>query len=185
MHDSTQGLADLLAALDAYSRAYPAEATQAAQFAAFARSGADVSERTRLDGHLTASCWLVSADGERALLTHHRKLQRWLQLGGHADGDLDLARAALREALEESGLLDLQVESAIFDLDAHQIPARGAEPEHTHWDVRYVVRCGGSEDYAVSEESLDLAWLPIASLATDSALDPSIRRMAAKWLARC
>ena len=135
-------------------------------------------------GHFTGSAWLVSADGERVLLTHHRKLDRWLQLGGHADGDRDLANVALREAEEESGLIDLVVEPDIFDLDRHRIPARGDEPEHWHYDVRYVVRATGSEQFAISEESLALSWKSIREIATDASADVSLRRMAGKWLAR-
>src|SRR5688572_26513021 len=82
-------------------------------FLAFIAANADCCERTLVSGHCTGSAWLVSADGERVLLTHHRKLQRWLQLGGHADGDTDLAAVALREAQEESGLAGLSVEPGI------------------------------------------------------------------------
>lgn len=141
-------------------------------------------ERADLWGHFTGSSWLVDATGQRVLLTHHRKLDRWLQLGGHADGDADLARVALREAEEESGLADLIIEPLIFDIDRHRIPARGEVPEHWHYDVRYVVRANGNEDFVVSEESHALAWRDIAELAGDAALDESLRRMAHKWLAR-
>ena len=127
---------------------------------------------------------IVRADGRRVLLTHHRKLGRWLQLGGHADGDRDLARVALREAEEESGLRGLVVEPAIFDLDRHWIPERGAEPGHWHYDVRYVVRATGGEDFIVSDESHALAWRGIAGLLDDPGLDPSIARMRMKWQAR-
>lgn len=153
-------------------------------FLRFLASAPGVFERTHVPGHFTGSAWLVSADGERVLLTHHRKLDRWLQLGGHADGDPDLARVALREAEEESGLRDLVVEPAIFDLDRHLIRARGDEPAHWHYDVRYVVRATGSEDFAVSEESLDLAWWSIPEIARDPQADASLRRMAQRWLAR-
>jgi 8-oxo-dGTP pyrophosphatase MutT (NUDIX family) len=170
--------------LDRYLRLRPEEAAAAGAFAVFARSGIDVFERTRVDGHFTASCWLVSADGERVLLTHHRKLERWLQLGGHADGEADLVSVALREACEESGLADLAIEPEIFDLDAHLIPARANEAAHTHWDVRFVVRCGGAEAFTVSAESHALAWMPVGALLEDSRIDASLRRMAAKWLAR-
>ncbi|WP_243040937.1 NUDIX hydrolase [Dyella sedimenti] len=138
--------------------------------------------REALDAHFTGSAWLVSADGERVLLTHHRKLGRWLQLGGHADGDTDLARVALREAEEESGLDGLSVESEPFDLDRHRIPARGTEPEHWHYDVRYVVRAGANERFVVSGESNALAWRDIRDIAGDAAFDASLRRMARKWL---
>lgn len=153
-------------------------------FIDFLDSHADVFERFHVPGHFTGSAWLVSADGARVLLTHHRKLGRWLQLGGHADGDADMMRVALREAEEESGLRDLVVEPGIFDLDRHRIAARGDEPEHWHYDARYVVRATGDEDFVVSEESHALAWRSIASLVDDDSVDASIRRMACKWLAR-
>lgn len=174
----------LLRMLERYAWRHADERSTIDAFAAFARSGGNVFERTRTDGHFTASCWLVSADGRRALLTHHRKLGRWLQLGGHADGDPDLAGVALREAQEESGLPRLDVESEIYDIDAHRIPARADEPEHIHWDVRFVVRCSGDEAFTVSDESHALAWVAIADLAADAAADASLRRMAAKWLQR-
>lgn len=173
----------LLQALDAYADS-GADPVLVSMFADFARMHADGFERSCRSGHFTGSAWLVSADGSRVLLTHHRKLGRWLQLGGHADGDPDLAAVALREAEEESGLSGLQVEPAIFDLDRHWIPERGAEPGHWHYDVRYVVRATAGEDFAVGPESLALAWCGIAALAADADADPSLARMAARWLAR-
>lgn len=145
---------------------------------------ADPFVRERLAGHFTASAWLVDGGGARILLTHHRKLGLWLQLGGHADGDRDLARVALREAEEESGLAGLSVEPEVFDLDRHWIPEHKGVPAHWHYDVRYVVRTGGSEAFLVSEESLALAWQPIAEVAADPTHDASLRRMARKWLVR-
>lgn len=173
---------DLADALRRHARACSAH-DAADAFLAFLASDPRVFERGHAPGHFTGSAWLVSADGERVLLTHHRKLGRWLQLGGHADGDRDLARVALREAEEESGLRDLAVEPAIFDLDRHLIPARGDEPAHWHYDVRYVVRATGAEAFAVSEESLALAWRSIRELAADPESDASLRRMACRWLA--
>ncbi|HEY0232828.1 MAG TPA: NUDIX hydrolase [Dokdonella sp.] len=173
-----------LAAVDAYARAWPREQATAMQFHTFMAARADAASRERIEGHLTGSAWLVSADGERVLLTHHRKLDRWLQLGGHADGDADLARVALREAEEESGLTGLVAETTIFDLDRHEIPARGDLPAHWHYDVRYVVRAGAGEDFSVSEESHALAWRRIDDLAADAAADESLQRMARKWIDR-
>jgi ADP-ribose pyrophosphatase YjhB (NUDIX family) len=167
-----------------YAESYPAHVLLAEAFIQFARLGLAAFERSHPSGHFTGSAWLVSADGERVLLTHHRKLGRWLQLGGHADGDVDLARVALREAGEESGLSDLVVEQPIFDLDRHRIPARGEEPEHWHYDVRHVVRAIGSEVFAASEESLALAWKSIRNIAVDVSADASLQRMARKWLER-
>jgi 8-oxo-dGTP pyrophosphatase MutT (NUDIX family) len=141
-------------------------------------------DREHEAGHFTGSAWLVDASGERVLLTHHRKLNRWLQLGGHADGDSDLAAVALREAGEESGLSDLTVERDIFDVDRHWIPERGHEAGHWHYDVRYIVRAMERDTFVVSEESLALSWMSIETLATAHDTDESLRRMAQKWLAR-
>ena len=173
-----------LAAIEAYARAWPSEEPTIALFRTFMAARADAASRESIEGHLTGSAWLTSADGERVLLTHHRKLDRWLQLGGHADGDADLARVALREAEEESGLGGLVVETAIFDLDRHEIPARGDLPAHWHYDVRYVVRAIGSELFSVSDESHALAWRRIDELAVEATADASMQRMASKWIAR-
>lgn len=151
---------------------------------AFLEKAEQPFDREHASGHFTGSAWLVSRDGGRVLLTHHRKLQRWLQLGGHADGDSDLAAVALREAEEESGLQGLTVEPGIFDVDRHWIPEHKNEPGHWHYDVRYVVSTGGSEQFVVSDESLELAWISIRELAEAQDADESLQRMAFKWLAR-
>lgn len=170
-------------ALDAYAERWPAEAATVALFRELLGDAEDPFRRERLAGHFTASCWLVDRSGTRVLLTHHRKLGLWLQLGGHADGERALPSAALREAEEESGLSGLRVGDAIFDLDRHWIPEHKAVPAHWHYDVRYVVHAGDDEAYTISEESLDLAWRRIAELAADPATDASVGRMARKWLA--
>ncbi|MBJ6979481.1 NUDIX hydrolase [Luteimonas sp. MC1895] len=174
----------LESAFTAHAAAWPGEAEDAARFIVLLREGVHAFLRERLEGHFTASALLVSADGRRTLLTHHRKLGRWLQPGGHADGDTDLARVALTEASEESGLPGLRVEGGIFDLDRHWIPERKGVPGHWHHDVRYVVRAGADEAYVVGEESNDLAWIAVDAVAADESMDPSLRRMALKWVAR-
>jgi len=173
----------LIDALDRYAARWPDEGA-VRHFTTWAREEALPFHRETQQGHFTASAWLVSADGERALLMLHRKLGRWLQPGGHADGDADLQGVALREAEEETGLTGLEVLPDIFDVDRHVIPARGSEPEHWHYDVRYAVVARGSEHFIVNEESLELAWRPVDEIAADPALDASLRRMAAKWLSR-
>ncbi|MCI4566734.1 NUDIX hydrolase [Lysobacter sp. CFH 32150] len=170
--------------LENYCQRWPEEAEAVALFIELLDDRANAFLRSRLAGHFTGSAWLVDRSGTRVLLTHHRKLERWLQLGGHADGESDLARVALIEAEEESGLSDLTVEPAIFDLDRHWIPEHKGVPAHWHYDVRYVVHADANEDYIVSDESHDLAWREITSLVDDEAADPSLRRMAEKWLAR-
>ena len=169
-------------ALSQYRDLWQGESETVACFRDFLHSHADVFERRHQVGHFTASAWLVSGDGERALLMHHRKLGMWLQPGGHADGECNLPAVALREAQEETGLTDLQAATAIFDIDRHRIPARGTEPEHWHYDVRYVVQARGDERFVANEESLGLAWRPVRDLVEDHSLDVSLRRMAGKWL---
>lgn len=176
--------AQVLQFLSKYSPDDLAQEEQRVLFTAFAGQHADCCERQLALGHLTGSAWLVSKDGQRALLMHHRKLSRWLQPGGHADSCGDLAHVALREAEEETGLAGLSVEPAVFDLDRHRIPARGAEAEHWHYDVRFVVRANGSDAFIQNEESLALAWFDIKKLADDGELDESIQRMAKKWINR-
>lgn len=176
--------AALAEALRVYTARWPEEAKVAREFAELLADAQDPFERARLAGHFTASCWLVDRSGTRVLLTHHRKLERWLQLGGHADGDRDLARVALREAEEESGLSGLSVEPEMYDLDRHWIPGRGDVPGHWHYDARYVVHAGESEAYVVSDESHDLAWRPIAEILQDPASDESMLRMGRKWMQR-
>jgi len=172
-----------------YARRHPEHAALADEFSTLLDEPENPFLRERLAGHFTGSAWLVSADGARVLLTHHRKLNRWLQLGGHADGVRDLARVALTEAEEESGLTGLVLEDGeLFDIDKHWIPERPDVPGHWHYDARYVVRSIGSEVFAISEESLALAWREVTDVA-DAAIetpdgDDSLPRMAKRWLAR-
>ena len=183
-HNRGMQMHELPAELDRYRTRWPSEAATVDLFLALLAEGGEAFRRERLAGHFTASAWVVAADGARTLLTHHRKLGLWLQPGGHADGDTELPRAALKEAEEETGLPGLRIESGIFDLDRHWIPEHKGVPAHWHYDVRYVVRAGADEAFVVSEESHALAWREIAELAREEAADASVRRMAQKWLSR-
>ncbi len=140
-------------------------------------------ERSLSVGHVTGSAWLVNQTMDAVLLTHHRKLNIWVQLGGHADGDPDLCQVALREAQEESGISTLRVLSpTIFDLDIHLIPARGAEPAHEHFDVRFVLQTVGTDQFRCSAESKELRWVPIDDLHLLTS-ERSLLRMREKWYA--
>lgn len=158
----------------------PHEAAMTAATIQFVVDHADCLLRSQLSGHLTGSAWVVDSGRARTLLTHHRKLDLWLQLGGHADGDPDLAAVALREAREESGLTRLRLVSpAIFDLDRHEIPARKDVPAHWHFDLRFLIEADPAEPLVVSDESHDLAWVELGRVA---ALNPeeSLARMVRK-----
>jgi 8-oxo-dGTP pyrophosphatase MutT (NUDIX family) len=158
----------------------PAEAEAVAQTIAFAEAHPDCLLRSCLTGHLTGSAWIVSPDRRRTLLTHHRKLGKWLQLGGHADGDGDLLAVALREAREESGLSRLRVvDAGLFDVDRHWIGERGSEPGHWHHDLRFMLEADPSEPLTISGESRALSWVEVAAVA---ALNPeeSMSRMVRK-----
>lgn len=148
---------------------------------AFVREHADCFQRSLTHGHLTGSAWLLDSSGQRVLLTHHRKLDRWLQLGGHADGDPNLLEVALREAREESGIPDIRpLSEEIFDLDIHPIPAARGEPAHLHLDIRFLLQVCGRDEFVVSDESHALGWFTRDELATME-LDEAVLRMCVKW----
>ena len=168
--------------LAAYRASRPEESDTVSRFERFIDAHPDCFHRSCRVGHITGSAWVVDAAGERVLLTHHRKLGRWLQLGGHADGDPDTLAVALREAREESGLPVRAVDEAIFDLDVHRIPARGPEPAHLHFDVRFLV-LAGHDRFRRSDESHALEWVPVDGIDALTK-EESVLRMARKWRAR-
>jgi 8-oxo-dGTP pyrophosphatase MutT (NUDIX family) len=165
--------------IEDYSTRHPEELAVVDRFQRFMAANERCFERDCWAGHITGSAWLLNTDRTHVLLTHHRKLGRWLQLGGHSDGDPDTLAVARREAEEESGLIVQALDPAIFDLDVHEIPARKGDPTHYHFDVRFVFR-SGQDAFEVSDESLDLAWVAIDRLA-DYSTEESVLRMGRKW----
>lgn len=160
----------------------PHEAAMTTEVIRFVETHADCLLRSCAPGHLTGSAWIVSPDRKRTLLTHHHKLDKWLQLGGHADGDGDLLAVALREAREESGLTRLRVvDTAVFDVDRHWIPPRKSDPGHYHHDLRFVIEADPAEPVVISSESKDLAWVEVERVV---ALNPeeSMARMVRKTI---
>ncbi|MDA1075225.1 MAG: NUDIX hydrolase [Proteobacteria bacterium] len=168
--------------IEDYRVRYPDEGVCVDRFHSLLREHADAFYRTCWAGHITGSAWVLNRARTHVLLTHHGKLNRWLQLGGHCHGEEDVMRCATREAEEEGGLRVRPVSPLILDLDVHEIPARKQDPAHHHFDVRYVFEPVGSEDFQISSESLDLAWVDLTDL-TDFTVEESILRMHRKSVA--
>ena len=170
-------LAHARALLERYAARDEAQRRTRGEMLAFiAAHPRDAHLRTCLEGHLTASALVLDESRGKALLTFHKKLGRWLQLGGHCDGDANLPGAALREACEESGIADLAIDPAPIDLDIHGIPARKDEPEHLHLDTRFLVYAPAGARETLSEESLSLRWFAPDELGTIET-DDSVRRL--------
>ena len=184
---------DLIELLERYFETHPGERATTRRILDLVEREPRCFERDcYVPGHVTASAWIVSRESRAVLLTHHRKLDRWLQLGGHTDGESDVLRSALREAREESGLVALDPipatgEPRILDLDVHAIPARKDEPAHAHHDVRFLLEASETAPLTrQAAESKALRWFPAKGLA-DRLGEESLARMArkaARWLAR-
>ena len=172
----------LLDLISDYAERHPDEREVVERFVSFVNEHERCFERDCWAGHITGSAWLVNEAHTHVLLTHHRKLGAWFQLGGHSDGESNTLLAAQREAEEESGLPVRVLSPAIFDLDVHEIPARKQDPAHYHYDVRFSFQAE-NEEFEVSEESLELAWVEIDRLNAFTE-EPSMLRMAQKWANR-
>lgn len=150
----------------------------------FMRMHENCFERSLEVGHITVSCWLINKAGDKALLTHHKKLNRWLQLGGHCDGNPDTLAVALKEAQEESGIYAIvPVTPALFDIDIHLIPENKKEAAHYHYDMRYLLQVASDEEVQVSDESHALAWINKDAAQLPS-VNMSVLRMFHKWVNR-
>ncbi len=172
----------VLEQLERYLAIYPEDRVRVDHVQHFVRAHPDCFERSCPEGHVTGSAWIVSADRSRFLLGHHRKFDRWLQLGGHADGEPDPLRVALREAREESGLERFELVKTGYtmlplDVDVHLVPELDGEPAHLHHDIRYLLLASRGESIRASDESHDVRWFP-AEEADRVLTDPGLRRMA-------
>lgn len=171
---------DLIESLKRYSSDFKAEQNFRDQFLQLLEHPRAYF-RDHLPGHITGSAWIVDEGREHTLLTHHAKLNRWLQPGGHADGDENIFSVALREAEEETGLKNLKrIGRSFFDIDIHTIPARKDFPEHLHFDIRFLFEASRTEAFTITEESHALAWQPLITIAPLVNHSESILRMAKK-----
>ncbi len=135
-----------------------------AKMSAFIEKSDNLFSRTNLAGHITASACVVNKDMDKILLVHHKVLDYWLMPGGHADGSADILAMAKQEVAEETGVDQVDVLSGIFDIDVHSIPMAHKhgkdEPEHTHYDIRYLLQTDESLPLTFSErESNDVRWV--------------------------
>ena len=168
----------IIGSLKKYNTAFAEENLFVPQFLELLNH-ADAFQRHHLPGHITGSSWILDQSRQFVLLVHHGTLNRWLQPGGHADGEENVLNVALREAQEETGLKHFKLlQEEIFDLDIHPIPARGNFPDHLHYDVRFLFEADKNEQIVVSDESHDVAWLALNQLNTLN--NPSLMRMAIK-----
>ena len=159
---------ELLDLLDAHETRFMEEAAYVARAREFVRTHEDCFDRNLWPGHVTGSAWVVNPARDQALLLHHRKHDQWFQPGGHADGDADILRVALRETSEETGLDALHIrlaDDAVFDVDIHTIPAINGDPRHEHIDVRFLVEM--DDDLAIpgNDESHQVLWVPLPQVA--------------------
>ncbi len=150
------------------------------QFIYFITQNTHCFSRSLKKGHLTASCWLWNEEETACLFTLHKKLKKWIQLGGHADGQFSLLEVAIKEAQEESGIEEISaVSPEIFDISIHEIPAYKEVPSHLHYDVRYLLKVNSNAPLIISEESDDLKWITLENFK-NYPLDPSILKMRQK-----
>ncbi len=184
--------ADLMQLLDRYRGRHPDEMATIDRVRTLLDDYERCFFRDCFPGHITSSAWIVSRESRSVLLTHHLKLERWLQLGGHADGESDVLASALREAEEESGLRDFSAiprtgACEILDIDVHDIPARASEPLHQHHDIRFLFEVSEAQVIRHQEnESKEVRWFLGDAIETHFDEESLLRmaRKASQWLSR-
>jgi 8-oxo-dGTP pyrophosphatase MutT (NUDIX family) len=182
MIDNRQWLHEKLGIYGDRYRNNAAEVLEVNKIRSFIEQNDNCFERSNLYGHITGSAWITNETFDSFLLMHHRKLGLWLQPGGHADGESNILKVALQEAREESGIQDFKIISDdIFDVDIHTFPARGKEPEHFHFDIRFLFQTSSATPLPSpeNEESLALAWVSLEDIFQNP-LYENVRQMAEK-----
>jgi 8-oxo-dGTP pyrophosphatase MutT (NUDIX family) len=172
---------DLRSSLSLYQPIKDQEAGYKTQMLELFSEGEIAFERRRKAGHFTASAWVLDPSNRSALLILHSKIGKWLQPGGHADGNQDLLEVAQKELAEETAISSIDLlKTSIFDLDVHTIPAHKGIPEHLHYDMRFIFRGNSQTPIQINHESKDIQWVPLDEIPTLVGNDPSICRMVEK-----
>lgn len=182
-----------------YDNKFPDQDNIIQEFNKFINNNPNCFLRENIPGHITGSAFVINRNLTKVLLTYHAKLQRWLQLGGHADGEFIIQNVSLREAREESGIDNFQFLDILnfpsasqklnftnimpfnlgilpFDLDVHLIPERTEEPAHYHYDVRFIL-VSEHENFKISPESLDLKWIDIDDIKLYTNEESTLRQV--------
>ncbi|MCC2646096.1 MAG: family hydrolase [Rickettsiaceae bacterium] len=149
----------------------------------FLEENSNCFERSCPKGHFTASSWLLNQTGDKALLMHHAKFDKWMQLGGHCDGDSNILQVAIKEAQEESGINEIiALSDEIFDIDIHHTPATPKEQEHYHFDIRFLLQINPTSQETIIQnaESKDLKWFGEEDILPTNSR--SVTRMFEKWV---
>jgi len=171
----------LLRLLENYQTIFEDEYLFLPRFTSLLRNFKNCFSRSLKTGHITASAWIIDNDGTSALLVHHKKLSKWLQPGGHTDGQEDVAAEARREAIEETGLSTIRLATnQIFDVDIHQIPAHGVVAAHFHYDIRFLFIADKLQPITTSHESHDVKWFDFDQVSCLTNHSRSIERMILK-----
>ncbi len=171
----------LIDALNFYKTSFKEERPYIPRFLSLLINFENCYKRSLKTGHITASAWIINESGSSALLLHHKKLNRWLQPGGHADGDENIISVSRKEAIEETGITKLKLfNENIFDIDIHLIPGHKEISSHYHYDIRFLFIADNSENFILSEESNDIAWISLKNINEYVNGNSSINRMILK-----
>jgi len=168
--------------LHIYRSKHPSELVTVGACLKLLEAAPECFRRDTFPGHFTASAWTIARESRSIILVHHTKLGKWVQPGGHADGEQDLLLAAKRELEEETGIEALPVQDDdIFDIDIHTIPSIGGEGTHKHYDVRFLFAVHERQPLRASDESIDVVWVNLNELEQYTQ-EESILRMRRKSL---
>lgn len=166
----------LLELIESYNCIYESEKLIKKRFIDFVQKNEDCFERLLEVGHITASAFIFDTENNKILLLHHKKLNKWLQPGGHCDGDKDPLSVAIKEVFEETGLVIENQAQPIFDLDIHTIPENKGIPEHEHFDVRYLLLADSKLPLVQNHETNQLKWVDVSEMENYTT-EQSLKRM--------